>query len=298
MKPVLLIHGGAGGSPAGATQLSCIEKSLSRTYALLEKGGSALDAVEAAIRDLEESGLFNAGRGGNLQLDGRLRLDASLMEGEGLRAGAVAGVEGIRNPVATARLLLEKGPHLLMAGEGAARFARFHRLAKMGRPSARQVRVHRKVLSEKPFEAYRPLLKMGTVGAVARDRAGLLAAGASTGGVSRMLPGRVGDSPLIGAGVYADNRSGAVSMTGEGEAIIRAGLAKEITLRIELGENVEAAARIALRRMRERTGGSAGALVVASNGEFAILHTTPQMIAGYRAGRRQKVSSFWFQVSG
>jgi beta-aspartyl-peptidase (threonine type) len=113
-----------------------------------------------------------------------------------------------------------------------------------------------------------------------------------------MLPGRVGDSPLIGAGVYADNRSGAVSMTGEGEAIIRAGLAKEITLRMEFGQDADTAAKTALRRMGKRTGGSAGALVIASDGEFAILHTTPQMIAGYRAGRRQKVSSFWFQVSG
>jgi beta-aspartyl-peptidase (threonine type) len=291
-SPVLLVHGGCGGAPASKRQLQAIRDSLSEGYSLLLKGEGAIEAVERSIRFLEESGFFNAGRGGKLQLDGHLRLDASLMEGKRLRAGGVAGIEGIRNPVSAARKVLEESPHILLIGEGAARFARFHKLPKMTRPSPRQMRLHEELLrAQEPWiKLIRPLIGTGTVGAAALDRFGALAAGASTGGVNRMLPGRVGDTPLIGSGVYADDRSGAVSMTGEGEGIIRSGSAREITLRLEFGATPRAAATVSLRRMRERTQSFAGALVLAKGGSFVIVHTTAHMIGGYRVGRRMRVA--------
>jgi beta-aspartyl-peptidase (threonine type) len=295
---VLLVHGGAGGVRAGGPQLRTIGRVLEEGYARLENGAAALDVVESAIRALEDSGLFNAGRGGRLQLDGHLRLDASLMEGEGLRAGAVAGIEGIRNPVSAARRVLESSPHVLLAGEGAGRFARFHRLAGMGPHSSRQKRLHQKALRAGPdwMGKYRTLFGTGTVGAAALDRSGTLSAGASTGGIGLMLPGRVGDSPLIGAGVYADNRSAAVSMTGEGESIIRAGLAREIAFRMRLGAAPRAAATVSLREMRERIGGAAGGLFLGADGAFALVHTTAFMIGGYRSGRREKISDRFLRV--
>jgi len=289
--PVLLIHGGGGPARATYAQLAVLEKALKMGYASLAQGGSALDAVERSIRILETSGRFNAGRGGKLQLDGQLRLDASLMEGKGLRAGAVAGIQGIRFPISVARLVMEKSPHVLLAGSGADRFARLHGVRGEIRPSARQIRLWRQVV-EGQGARFRPVLCApgpGTVGAAALDRSGLLAAGASTGGINVMLPGRVGDTPLIGSGVYADNRSGAVSMTGDGEMIIRSGLAKEITLRLERGQGPEAASKSALERMRARTRGEGGALVVARSGSFALVHTTKYMLGGYRSGRRGRI---------
>ncbi|HET6371358.1 MAG TPA: isoaspartyl peptidase/L-asparaginase family protein [Nitrospiria bacterium] len=291
-SPVFLVHGGCGGPPASKRQLQAIRDALSEGYSLLLKGEGAIEAVEKSIRFLEESGFFNAGRGGKLQLDGHLRLDASLMEGKRLRAGGVAGIEGIRSPVSAARKVLEESPHVLLIGEGAARFGRFHKLAKMTRPSLQQIRLHEELLrSQDPWmKRFHSLIGTGTVGATALDRSGTLAAGASTGGVNRMLPGRVGDTPLIGAGVYADDRSGAVSMTGEGEGIIRAGSAREITLRLEFGATPRAAATLSLRRMKERTQCFAGALILSKRGSFAIVHTTAHMIGGFRVGRRMKVA--------
>lgn len=267
-------------------------------YRLLARGAPALKAVEEAIRLLEGCGLFNAGTGSNLQLDGARRMDASIMDGRGLRAGAVASIEGIRHPISAARLVMEETAHVLLVGEPATRFVRRFKLETQRPPSRSQratARARQTSLGRAEPKALRTLglfsrVKRGevygreTVGAVALDRRGHVAAGASTGGIALMLPGRVGDTPLIGSGVYADDEAGAVSMTGLGEGIIRAALARDIVARLEEGESPAAAARQALRRLASRVKGSAGALVLAPDGRFAVRHTTPRMTAGWWDG--------------
>lgn len=241
-------------------------------------------AVECTICLLEQSGLFNAGRGANRQLDGVQRMDAAIMEGAHLEAGAVASIEGIAHPITAARLVMEETDHVLLVGPFAGRFARDFRLDR-----------HRSTVVPRPLSHDRILARQkrstterhGTVGAVALDRFGTVAAGASTGGIDSMLPGRVGDSPLIGCGVYADNQSGAVSMTGMGEGIIRLVVAKSICDHLAMGKNPAVAARQVLRMLVSRIRGLAGALVLSPNGRFAIRHVTPHMAAGWWNGSAQ-----------
>lgn len=302
--PILLIHGGCGSTPPTASQLKTIEAALDRGETLLQKGASALDAVEAAVVVLEKSGRFNAGKGSKRQMDGIARMDASVMNGRDLSAGAVAAMEGILTPVRAARLVMERTPHLLLVGQSAERLSRLFHLPPLP-PSLAAPKPPPHDLS---FGKWEPLFRklqgkrddeaaeLGTVGAVARDKEGNVAAATSTGGIRMMLPGRVGDSPLIGAGTYADNHAGAVSMTGLGEAIIRAGLAKEITLAMEGGDSPEAAGSSALIRMRRRIGGEAGAIILSADGDFALLHTTDSMPGGYRAGRRRKTAGRFQKV--
>src|SRR2546422_1413381 len=230
--PVILAHGGAGARTVTPAQLACLADALSRGYTMLRRGGHALDAVESTTRLLESSGLFNAGTGAHLQLDGVRRMDAALMEGRTLKAGAVAGIEAVRHPISAARLVMEKTAHVLLIGPHATRFARHFKLERQAanhrrsaRAAARRNTSREAVTATGPqrrmLRLYRQMLGEETVGAVALDRRGTLAAGTSTGGIAFMLPGRVGDSPLIGCGIYADNEAGAVSMTGLGESIIR-----------------------------------------------------------------------------
>jgi len=274
-----------------------LREALDAGSAILSGGGSALDAVEAAIVVLEDSGIFNAGSGARLQLDGVVRLDASIMEGESLRTGAVAGVERIRNPIRAARLVMERTPHVLLAGDKARRFARLQGLAAAGRPSARsRERLHEELRAGGPLVALARRLQKDTVGAVALDRRGTVAAGVSTGGHSFMLPGRVGDSPIVGAGNYAENGAGAVAMTGDGECIIRVAAAKEIAMGLSRGGSARAVARATLRRMRSRTQGTGGALVIGAGGEIALVHTTPHLLGAYRAGRRLAVGNRFDRV--
>jgi L-asparaginase / beta-aspartyl-peptidase len=279
-NPILLVHGGAGRGRMTAAQGAGLRAALRVGYHLLDRGGSALTAVEHTIRVLEQSGLFNAGIGGRLQLDGVRRMDASIMEGDGLRAGAVASVEGIVHPITAARLVMEETDHVLLAGPLATKFAEYFQLERHG------LRIPPRRLSYASLFKRKGFVRdgHGTVGAVALDRSGTVAAGASTGGIDRMLPGRVGDTPMIGCGVYADNESGAVSMTGLGEGIIRIALAKEICDRLAQGRLPAAAARLVLRKLVTRVQGTAGALVLAPDGRFAIRHSTPHMIAGYWSG--------------
>lgn len=277
-------------------------------YHLLDRGLSALTAVEQTIRVLERSGLFNAGKGARLQLDGVRRMDASIMEGRDLQAGAVASVEGILHPITAARLVMEQTHHVLLVGSPATRFARFFGLERQarrpGRQPARPPGPARR-LSPATLALYRQMLKGGlrlreragkeTVGAVALDRFGTVAAGASTGGIDLMLPGRVGDTPMIGCGVYADDQSGAVSMTGVGEGIIRIAVAKDICDRLAGGTAPAKAVRQALEKLVERVSGSAGALVVAPDGRFVIAHVTPRMAAGWWDGRGEPTVGDRFQ---
>lgn len=264
-------------------QAACLRAVLQLGYHLLDRGSSALVAVEQTIRVLERSGLFNAGKGAHLQLDGVRRMDASIMEGDSLRAGAVASIEGTVYPISVARCVMEETDHVLLVGPMATKFARYFKMERRGlRTPPRRL-------------PYGTMLKQirsarnqhGTVGAVALDRTGTVAAGASTGGIDLMLPGRVGDTPIIGCGVYADNEAGAVSMTGWGESIIRLAVAKEICDRLAQGTAPATAARVVLKRLVTRVQGAAGALVLGPNGRFAIEHVTPNMAAGWWDGRSE-----------
>lgn len=280
-------------TPAQAT---CLADALAAGYAILAQGDLALIAVECTIGLLEQSGLFNAGRGANRQLDGVQRMDAAIMEGTHLKAGAVASIEGIVHPITAARLVMEDTNHVLLVGPPATRFAQHGQLEQL--PKARPPRrssgtsPRASITALETLRLYRAMLKSkrtgkdqhGTVGAVAVDRFGTVAAGASTGGIDSMLPGRVGDSPLIGCGVYADNQSGAVSMTGMGEGIIRLVIAKSICDHLAMGKSPAVAARQVLRLLVSRIRGSAGALVLSPDGRFAIRHVTPHMAAGWWNG--------------
>jgi len=281
VRPIILVHGGAGPRAMTSPQGAYLRAALQVGYHLLDRGSSALVAVEQTIRVLERSGLFNAGTGAHLQLDGVRRMDASIMEGESLRAGGVASIEGIVHPISAARLVMEETDHVLLVGPMATKFAG-------------HFKVERQPFRGKPRRfSYETALRKtaqnrdrhGTVGAVALDQTGTVAAGASTGGIDRMLPGRVGDTPIIGCGVYAENETGAVSMTGLGEGIMRLAIAKEICDRLRQGKSPVQVARVVLQRLVTRIQGTAGALVLTPQRRFTIAHVTPHMAAGWWDGR-------------
>jgi len=280
-RPLLLVHGGAGRRPMTLQQAQSLTLALKAGYEILQRGGPSLTAVERAIGILEESGAFNAGRGAYRQLDGVRRMDASIMEGRGLRAGAVASVEGIVHPITAARLVMERTDHVLLVGPSATKFARHFKLQRLPRTRARSgPSSYGRLLARASMTGERH----GTVGAVALDRTGTVSAGASTGGIERMLPGRVGDTPLIGCGVYADDRGGGVSMTGIGEGIIRLAAAGTVCERLAEGKSPAAVARRILTQLVSRIHGAAGMLIVAPDGRFAIAHVTPRMAAGWWDG--------------
>lgn len=285
----LVIHGGAGsierhrlteeqdsGARAGLTL------ALGVGSAILRDGGDALDAVEAAARVLEEDTHFNAGRGAAFSSDGSIELDAAIMDGRTRAAGSVAGITATRSPVGLARRVMEASPHVLLSGDGAERFAREQGLAT-AEPGWFETTERRRQLDEmlaRNVDAFDVDMKYGTVGAVARDRAGHLAAATSTGGVTGKRWGRIGDSPLIGAGTHADDRSSAVSCTGSGEFFIRIGVGHEIAARIRmLGEGPQIAADAVMAEVRA-LGGTGGVIVTGPHGEAIWSFTTPGM---YRA---------------
>jgi len=248
-----------------------LQRALEAGYEVLKAGRPSLDAVTAAVVALEDDPLFNAGRGAVYAADGKHELDASIMEGATLRAGAVAAVSRIKNPVLAARAVMEKSPHVLLAGRGAEVFAKRHHLA-----FAPASYFH----TEARLAALKRGLKRhhGTVGAVALDLEGNLAAATSTGGYTGKLPGRVGDSPIIGAGTYADNASCAVSGTGWGEAFIRVALAHEVCARMRhRGESLQVAARSALARIA-RLGGDGGLVAVDRSGNVAMPFNSQGML--------------------
>jgi beta-aspartyl-peptidase (threonine type) len=272
----IAIHGGAGVTrrdEPGEQHRAVLTRALEAGYELLKQGESSLDAVTAAVVVLEDSPLFNAGRGSCFNADGEIEMDASVMEGGRLRAGAVAAVRRIRNPVLAARLVMDKTRHVLLAGDGAERFAAKHGLDPEPAEYFR---------TERQLENWKRNLKNyhGTVGAVALDRAGNLAAATSTGGYTGKMPGRIGDSPLIGAGTYADNRACAVSGTGVGEAFIRAAVAHDIAARMRYrGVSLAAAARAALANVK-RLGGDGGLVALDRRGNVAMPFNSEGMYRG------------------
>jgi L-asparaginase / beta-aspartyl-peptidase len=292
VKPVLLIHGGAWAMPddAVAAHEEGIAKALAAGYALLEQGASAVDAVEAAVSVMEDDETFDAGRGSFLTQDGRVQMDALLMNGENLRTGGVACVERLRNPIRAARLVLDKSPHVYFVGIGAERFARQNGMALcdnmelvIPREQERLFKAQADELAGRPDETFSGSLDShDTVGAVALDVHGNIAAGTSTGGTLNKAPGRVGDSSLIGCGCYADNLTAAVSLTGWGEPIMKLVLGKWAVDRVAAGASPDEAAHEAIDYLFTRLGGHGGIILLGPDGRVGLAHNTPRMAWGLR----------------
>ncbi len=274
----VLVHGGAGSVPEAmrARHEAGCRAAAEAGAAVFRAGGSALDAVQRAVECLEDDPVFNAGTGGSLTATGGLELDAALMEGRELRAGGVCSLGPCRHPIAVARAVLEDGRHVFYAGPGADRFARRAGI-EAAEPAAMITDAARAKLAA-TLRSGRPESWAGdTVGAVARDRAGNLAAGTSTGGMMAKLPGRVGDSPIVGAGLIADNGSGAVSVTGEGEGILRLGVAHRVLEALRAGVDARSAAERVLAMLHERTLATGGLILVGAGGELVWARTTTTM---------------------
>jgi beta-aspartyl-peptidase (threonine type) len=265
-----------------------IANALDVGYALLEQGATAVDAVEAAVAVMEDDDTFDAGRGSFLTQDGRVQMDALLMNGENLRAGGVACVERLRNPIRAARLVLEKSPHVYFVGTGAERFARQHGMALcdnmdlvVRREQERLYKAQADELAGLPDETFSGSLDShDTVGAVALDVHGNIAAGTSTGGTLNKAPGRVGDSSLIGCGCYADNLSAAVSLTGWGEPMMKLVLGKWAVDRVAAEASPDEAAHEAIAYLFNRLGGHGGIILLGPDGRVGLAHNTPRMAWG------------------
>jgi beta-aspartyl-peptidase (threonine type) len=270
LRPALIVHGGAGrGDPeiAAAQRAGCAA-AWTAGWRILAGGGAALDAVTAAVTALEDDPAFNAGVGSVLTADGRVEMDASIMHGAALAAGAVALVSTVVNPIRLARAVMEEGRHVLLAGAAAEALAREHGLA-MAPPEH--------FITGRQRARLAPGSGTGTVGAVAVDVRGHVAAATSTGGVAGKRAGRIGDSALIAAGTYADDRAGAASATGHGESIIRVALAKTAVDRLRGGADPAVAARAAIRVLGERVRGEGGVIVVDRFGRGGWAHNTERM---------------------
>jgi beta-aspartyl-peptidase (threonine type) len=298
-EPKLLIHGGAWAMPDEAVEAHerGIAVALDAGYAVLESGGTAVEAVEAAVVVMEDDEIFDAGRGSFLTNDGRVQLDALLMNGENLRTGGVACVEHLRNPIKAARLVLDKSPHVYFVGVGAERFATQHGMRLCDNMELVIPREQERLYAaqaadlaglkdttfsgEMPLEFLPdPMLSHDTVGAVALDAHGNLAAGTSTGGTLNKAPGRVGDSSLIGCGCYADNLSAAVSLTGWGEPIMKLVLGKWAVDRVAAGATPQEAASAAIAYLYDRLGGHGGVILLGPDGQIGLAHNTPRMAWG------------------
>ncbi|HVX96565.1 MAG TPA: isoaspartyl peptidase/L-asparaginase [Polyangia bacterium] len=276
--PAIVVHGGAGARPAqgpeaDAARAGC-ESAAAAGHAILAAGGCAVDAVQRAVRALEDDERFNAGRGSCLTRAGTVEMDAAIMIGAGLRAGAVGAVTGVRNPIDLARRVLDDGEHVLLVGAGALEFARETGVAL----TAPDHHVTEKARADLARELARraPASGGGTVGAVAVDAAGHVAAATSTGGMVGKRPGRVGDTPLPGAGTYADDEAGAASATGHGERIIQVALTKTAIELLRAGLPAPEAAARALASL-DRVAGRAGLIVVDRHGGTAAVFNTASM---------------------
>jgi beta-aspartyl-peptidase (threonine type) len=282
MSMAIIVHGGAGAIPgdqALAHQRGC-EYAAQLGWEVLTRGGRALDAVQAAIVSMEDDSVFDAGRGSVLNRDGEVEMDAALMDGRDLNAGAVAGVQRVKNPIVLARAVLNS-EHVFIIGAGAEQFA-----ASRGLPLVDP----RELITKEQMERWRafqknpppsPKAEFGTVGCVAVDQRGDVAAGTSTGGMDYKIPGRVGDSPIIGAGVYADNLLGGASTTGWGEAMIRVVLAKTGVDFLADDRDVTDAARAAIDLAYRRVGGFGGIVLANRRGRVGFAFNTPRMAVAY-----------------
>ncbi len=296
----IAIHGGAGAVPRAALSpereqryRAGLEASLDAGHAILERGGSSLDAVTAAVRILEDDPMFNAGHGAALTRDGAAELDAAIMEGLELRAGAVASVRHVRNPIELARRIMQKSRHVLLVGAGAEEFALEEGMTLVPNHYFRTAERVEQLRAEQRGETVSEIMPpspRGTVGAVARDEAGNLAAATSTGGMTNKRPGRVGDSPIIGAGTYAKNGVCAVSATGHGEYFIRAVAAHHVCAAVEYrGISLEQAVREMLHEILRKLGGDGGIIAIDGAGGIVMDFSSDGMFRGARdsGGRRE-----------
>jgi len=297
----LILHGGAGSIKKG--QLSqqqedeynkVITQCLQTGYKILEEGRPALDAVEAVINIMEDSPLFNAGKGAVLTSDGLVELDASIMNGQTLAAGAVAGLHHIKNPISLARMVMEKSKHVMLIGDGAEKFAKENNVPFVEQeyfltPARSEAlkRIKAREEAEKKGKqvtsvSYWEDTKRGTVGVAAFDKNGNLAAGTSTGGMMNKKFGRVGDAPIIGAGTYANNNTCAISATGTGEYFIRLGVARDISALMEYkGMSLKDAADEVIMKKLQALGGDGGIIAIDKNGNVAWPFNTDGMFRGY-----------------
>ena len=293
-NPVLLIHGGAWAIPDDLVDahLNGMRNAIAAGWRILERGRSALDAAEEAVAVMEDDQAFDAGRGSFLNRDGNVQLDALIMDGATLRAGGVGCVERIANPIRAARKVLSDSPHVYFVAEGAERFAEEH-----GIPLCRNedLVIPREVERLKTFQAspaggkqdlFAHTISHDTVGAVALDSSGNIAAATSTGGTLNKAPGRLGDSSLIGCGCYADNESAAVSTTGWGEPIMKLVLAKWAADRVASGNLPQWAADEAMNYLKVRVSGHGGIIVLDVLGRYGIAHNTPRMAWALKTGEK------------
>lgn len=284
-KFAIAVHGGASGSsPFIRKNAKGIEEGLKEATVagnhILKKGGSALDAVETAVQMLEDNPLFNAGRGSALNCRGEVEMDASIMSGKNLKAGAVSMVRGVKNPISLARLVMNKTKHVFLSGYGALEIAQNEGIDL--EPESYFITEYQQSVFEQfsKRETMKEIMKKkihGTVGAVALDKRGNLVAGTSTGGTSNCLPGRIGDSCIIGAGCYANNQTCAVSGTGDGEYLIRGVIGHTISMMMEFNMSLQEACDYVLHKRNEHVGGDIGVISVSHSGEVGMAFNTSVM---------------------
>jgi beta-aspartyl-peptidase (threonine type) len=299
-NPVLVVHGGAWAMPDDAVDahLHGVRNALAAGWRVLERGGAALDAVEEAVVIMEDDETFDAGRGSFLNRDGKVQLDALIMDGATLRAGGVGCVERLQNPVRAARKILSESPHVYFVGKGAEQFAAEHGMPLCENTDlvipreVERLRDYQRAAANAPpkdgNDLFAPEISHDTVGAVALDRDGNIASATSTGGTLNKAPGRLGDSSLIGCGCYADNLSAAVSTTGWGEPIMKLVLAKWTADRVLAGNLPEWAAQEAMNNLQQRVNGHGGIIVLNAQGQFGIAHNTPRMAWAYKTVKKEE----------
>jgi beta-aspartyl-peptidase (threonine type) len=280
MNPSLILHGGAGvqDPTLREARMQGLRRAYDAAWTILQQGGSALDAVVRAVVELENEPVFNAGVGSCLTEDGEIEMDASVMEGTTFRVGAVGAVRTMRNPILLAKALMETERHIFLVGDGAERFAR-----TQGFPVA----TCEDLLTERQLRRWQTAQtkdEPGTVGAVALDKAGHLAAATSTGGIFNKQAGRIGDSPIIGAGTYADDALGASSATGQGEAIIRTTLTRTAVEFLRGGKDPMQAARAAIEFLKKRTADEGGLVLLDSFGRVGYAYNTAAMSLAFVSG--------------
>ncbi|MFN2423759.1 MAG: isoaspartyl peptidase/L-asparaginase family protein [Cryomorphaceae bacterium] len=303
--PAIVIHGGAGTIERGmmtdsaeAEIRAALQAALDVGYTTMENGGSALEAVAAAIGVLEDAPQFNAGRGAVMTSEGRHELDASVMDGSNLNAGAVAGVTTVKNPLRAAIAVMEKSPHVLLSGAGAETFAREQGLEQVENDYFTVPRIRKRYDAMNKDQgqltpAEKEVSKFGTVGAVAVDSNGNIAAGTSTGGMMNKRFGRIGDSPLIGAGTYADNATCGVSCTGHGEYFIRIGVAKDVADQMEYGgKTLEQATRHTIHSKLTDMKGGGGLIALDADGNISMEFNTSGMYRGFKNENESKVEIY------
>jgi beta-aspartyl-peptidase (threonine type) len=294
--PVLVVHGGAWAIPDDMVEahLNGVRNACAAGWRALDQGGSALDAIEEAVVVLEDDETFDAGRGSFLNRDGRVQLDAFIMEGATLRGGGVGCVERLRNPIRAARKVLSESPHVYFVGEGAERFAAEHGIPLCDNidlvvpREVERLRAFKSQASEQAPDLFAPTISHDTVGAIALDAAGNIAAATSTGGTLAKAPGRLGDSSLIGCGCYADNESAAASLTGWGEPIMKLVLAKWSVDRVLAGNAPEWVSQEAINYLKARVNGHGGIILLDARGRIGISHNTPRMAWAYKTRQREE----------